>query len=316
MKDYRILAVGLLFAAGCSLLTSDHLPQGSPSGTTTAAYYFLPKAMLHVQLKKAGDAYQLKYLDPEIVPDNSRLYRFDYHASALSEDTLNVQIGPNGLLKKIDSSTEDKSGQIILKLAEIAKEAAKAAIAFPGGVGAGEADFIFSPEDVQQINQRIKVIAPGGPQMVIDPPVLSQSSSIETDHRDGVCFRPKLAHTLTFFDGGVPVETHTLLMPNGAPILELPIKRAAFVKKITNVTFEDGILTEVHLEKPSEGLACMEIPLAIAKDIASLPAELIQLKINYNNQNAELSNAEKNAIDAAIARQAAAATPIPSTPHP
>jgi hypothetical protein len=78
----------------------------------------------------------------------------------------------------------------------------------------------------------------------------------------------------------------------------MPITRAAFVRKVTNLTFDSGVLTEIHIEKPSEALAFMEIPLTIAKAILSVPAELIQLKINYSSRDKELHDARKAELEA------------------
>lgn len=76
----------------------------------------------------------------------------------------------------------------------------------------------------------------------------------------------------------------TVYLPNGAPILSLDVTRAAFVTKKTKLTFADGVLTGVDLEKPSEILAGLEIPIHLIKTIVSLPSDIIQLKINYSSQ--------------------------------
>ena len=79
-------------------------------------------------------------------------------------------------------------------------------------------------------------------------------------------------------------KTETVFLPNGAPILALDVTRAAFVKKVTRVTFEDGILTELYVNKPSEVLAFLEIPFYLVQSIVALPTELIQVKIGYSDK--------------------------------
>lgn len=300
----RILLTLLLgsWLPGCAMVTSSHLPTGVPSRSTSAAYYFLPKADLHVQLKRAGNGVQLAYLDDmHLVPDESQLYVLNYNPSPLSDDSVDVQLGTNGLLQKIESSAEDKTGAIILKLVEAGKEAFKAA-ALVGGVGIGEGDFIFAPEDVEHVNQEVANLSRGASLRIeISPPVPQGAVSGVQECEGGVCFRPLVAHRVSFVANGVPVESHVILIPNGAPILSLPIRRAAFVKKVTNITFEDGILKEVHLEKPSEALGFMDIPVGIAKAISSVPGELLQLKVDYVKQDTALLQEQKNALDAAKA---------------
>jgi hypothetical protein len=215
-----------------------------------------------------------------------------------SEDTVNLTIDPDGLLKKIESSTEDKTGQIILKLIETAKEAAKAAALAPAGVATQTGDYVFNPEEVDAANARIRSdLGAGAPEIRIDPPVPHSLPDAKCDG-DGVCFRPLRPYVVTITVGGIPFHSEIVLMPNGAPILSLPIHRAAFVKNITNVTFDRGILTEVRIEKPSELLAFFEIPLAVAKAIASVPAELLQLKIDYSSKEKGLAEAQKAQLEA------------------
>lgn len=326
--DTIIVLVAVLLLAGCSsvIITSDHIPPDTTMHSTSGAYYFLPKATLRVRLEQAGQDCQLTFDEQkgvQIVPDEDHLYIFDYNRSSLSNDTLTVQIGTNGLLQKIESSAEDKTGDIILKLVELGKEAFKAA-AVVGGVGKTGADFVFSPEDFETVNTKILAINSNCPQIKIDPPVVKSTSEgrIAASQKavcaqEGVCFRPLLAHTLSFvLKDDTPIESHSILIPNEAPILSLPIKRAAFVKVITNVTFDNGILKEVHIEKPSEVAAALQIPVEIAKTIASIPGEILQLKVDYTNKQRDLATAQKNSIDAAKALKEAEKTTKGPAPNP
>jgi hypothetical protein len=216
----------------------------------------------------------------------------------------------------VQSSTEDKSSQIIAKLIDTATEAAKAAAFMaPGRFKKAETapelvvDYVFAPEDVDDVNRRIKHdlgLKPEdetAPQIIIDPPIVRPPPGSPTARcaRDGVCFRPVLPYSVTLMLNGFTFWSETALMPNGAPILTLQIHRAAFVANITNVTFDQGILTEVHIEKPSEVLGFMEIPLAIAKAITSVPAEILQFKIDYSTKQQSLSEAKKTQLEAAQA---------------
>jgi hypothetical protein len=244
------------------------------------------------------DTNKTQIIERKIVPDSSQLYTLDYQRSALSEDTLTLTIDSDGLLKKIESSTEDKTGQIILKLIETAKEAAKAAALAVAGVATQTGDYVFAPENVDAINKRIKAdLGEEAPQITIDPPVLPSPPTARCDG-DGVCFRPLRPYVVTVTLGGRPFRSETVLLPNEAPILSLPVHRAAFVKNVTNATFNQGILTEVHIEKPSELLAFFEIPLAVAKAIAAVPAELLQVKIDYSSKEKQLADAQKAQLEA------------------
>ena len=98
-------------------------------------------------------------------------------------------------------------------------------------------------------------------------------------------------------------QTELVFLPNGAPILALDVSRAAFVKKVTKVTFEDGILTELYVNKPSEVLAFLEIPFYLVQSIVALPTELIQVKIKYSTSQTSLYEQQLKELQALKALQ-------------
>ncbi|WP_422040134.1 hypothetical protein [Roseibium sp.] len=44
------------------------------------------------------------------------------------------------------------------------------------------------------------------------------------------------------------------------------------MKKVTDLTFEDGVLTKADITKPSEILGCISIPATILKAIVGFPS--------------------------------------------
>jgi hypothetical protein len=62
---------------------------------------------------------------------------------------------------------------------------------------------------------------------------------------------------------------------------------------VTSLGFDHGILTEVDINKPSEALAFMDIPLAIAKAFVDVPAQLVQLKFNFAKSDTDLLSQQK-----------------------
>ncbi len=307
MFRYLSLFVALTAVSGCSVVTSTRLPIDQLSARTTAAYYFLPKSMIHVQLLESTDKsgkvkHALQYAETLMVPDSSELFVLDYNQSALSDDSLTIQLTAEGLLKRVETTAEDKSGEIIVKLAEVGKEAAKAAV-YVSSVGESPKvirDFMISPSDVCKVNSEILGATEEKLKIDLKPLVSPSPSSRGTDDRgmSGICFRPQIPYQLSFREGERVIEQHILLLPDGSPRVCMAIERAAFVKKVTNLAFEKGILTEVHIDKPSEALGFMEIPVAIAKAIASVPADLIQLRINYSNKEKDLADARKSELEA------------------
>jgi len=84
-----------------------------------------------------------------------------------------------------------------------------------------------------------------------------------------------------------------LLLPNEASVLALDISRAAFVEKKINVDFDDGILKQVTIKKPSGALELVSIPIEIIQAFVALPGELVQLKINLSSKDKNLYEAQK-----------------------
>jgi len=90
-------------------------------------------------------------------------------------------------------------------------------------------------------------------------------------------------------------------LPNHAPVLGYNLGRAALVTKKSGLTFKDGCLVEVGVDKPSQVLAGVQIPLNIAKKVVALPTDLIQLKLNIQNSNNALLTAQTGQIAAQTA---------------
>jgi len=53
------------------------------------------------------------------------------------------------------------------------------------------------------------------------------------------------------------------------------------VEKIQELTFDNGILKEVHVKRPSEVEGFLTIPVNMVKALAGLPLELIQFKVDH-----------------------------------
>jgi hypothetical protein len=246
----------------------------------------------------------IKLVDTAYVPDPRLQFILNYKGLATSEDDVKVTIGANGLLTKIVVTSEDKSGAIILKLIDIGKEVAKMGVIFSEG-GQVVYDATFDPFDLQArtrvknelaaYNCSYRLTRISGNSVDV---ARSVSTSETVSPTSGVAFRPVFAYNLMLMNDGRPASVQTVLLPNEAQVMTIPITRAAFVKKVTTVAFDHGLLTEVDINKPSEMLAFMDIPLAIAKAIVDVPAELVQLKINTSKGNTDLANQQKSELQA------------------
>lgn len=119
--------------------------------------------------------------------------------------------------------------------------------------------------------------------------------------KDGIYYRTVLPYKMTLlaWEAGSLVRKieRIVMLPNESPTYLFDMKRSALVKKTYDVKFENGFLTSAKINKPSEWLAGVSLPVDILKGIASIPAELIQLKFNYNSNQQALLDAEKAKFD-------------------
>ncbi len=247
----------------------------------------------------------LSYVGVNYTPDPNCQFLLDYHAVSTADDDVKVTIGSDGLLTKVDVTSEDKTAAIILKLVDIAKEAAKISILAEGGTIVYDATFdpfdrwesARVKKDLRAFNCSYELLRISGNEQDLSKTVVNRETGFDRIIH-GIAFRPVFSYNLHLRNDGIPTSLQTVLLPNQAQVMSLPVTRAAFVKKVTTLGFDHGILTDVHISKPSEVLGFLEIPLGIAKAIVSIPAELIQLKIDTTKSNTELLEAQKAGIEA------------------
>ena len=320
-KGLFILIAGILFFSGCAsqVIQSSKNPHTlSTSLTKPGAGYFLPKGYIRVQLKPNNENKKELTINTIYEPDPDHFYALDYVPSVKSDDKVTVTLNNKSLLEKIEVESDEKSDEIIIKLIEIAKEAVKLAGTFPAAplVGAEKIeyfDIILDPEDLLNSNEtaEMKVLSDLGIKLKLvaikvrggeaGQPKKSATAAIKGrgNYQKGIYYRPLLPHRLTIENTiNKSFTTETIYLPNRAPILVFDITRASFVKKVTNLTFTDGVLTEFEINKPSQFLAGIEIPLNLVKALVALPAEIIQLKFNISSENEKLLKQQKAEIEA------------------
>lgn len=271
-------------------------------------------------------------------PDPEYLFRLDHVRDFFADDKLTVTLNPNGLLAKVDISAEDKTGEFVTKIAELAKESAKAFAAVALTNDKAKADpnspFYFTvivdpadPKEIERLNTKLDTLNcdihvdsvrdslskvgtddPKSNSLKSDP---LTSASPKVTGGSGIYFRPALPYKLIFasMKQGEPRREiqNTLLLPNKAPVMFLDFKRIAFGKYTHVVEFDsnNGLLKQMNFSVPSSALGFMAVPIEIAKAIASIPGEIIQLKFNVVSKEeallskqAELIESQKKRLEA------------------
>lgn len=131
------------------------------------------------------------------------------------------------------------------------------------------------------------------------PPTVSaeERQSVSSSCKEGICYRPAEPFHFVIKEDDREIHRQTRLLPVQNRIAHIDISRAALVEKITVIDFENGMLKQVDIQKPSEALAIASLPVEILKAIVAIPAELIQLKIDTTDRDQKLIDAQKNLIE-------------------
>lgn len=325
---YQLLTCVLILSltSGCATVTTSRHVDAKVSlpSDHAALRYFLPKGVIRVAVMKkdlgvpvggAANAphtlsYRLDVSDVSYVPDYSQGYELHYHPSIWAEDAVTVTANSKGLLSKVQVTTEDKTGAIFLKLAELGKEAVKAAfVSFETKPGEEVVyEEILDPLDaaaVVALDTKVKSIdaslsfdaAPEGGVPGAGP------ATAPTTNVTGVVYRPLIACKIKTRSGGTP--NAIVYVPNIYTLDSFSISRGAFIKKVSTLGFDNGVLTEIVLNKPSEAYGFMTLPVDLVKLIASIPGELLTIRVTNAKGDTDVLKAQTALIEAEAALQKA-----------
>jgi hypothetical protein len=141
----------------------------------------------------------------------------------------------------------------------------------------------------------------------------------------GVLYRPNMTHKIIILRKNDPggrepwklFTTRRIEMPNVSPVLLIGVDRAVFTQRKTTLRFNQGVLTDVAVEKGSELVGFVSIPLAVAKAVVDVPGRLVTLRITDAQNQTALLNAQTELIETISQyRNVVGADPPRSAPFP
>lgn len=258
------------------------------------------------------------------VPDPTRTFVATPIHSPWRSDTFKLTTSAAGLLEGYKGSADDKTGEVILKIVDIYKGVAMAARKTATRIQSVEK----APDEKEVLDKY-----PFKYERAVDPtdPAALQNvgtdlHNLEADYQfelktDPAYVAPALKPAPTggslyyrrpvlqilevkvVGDDGISrfVQSVPLLLPNQGPIASIDISAAPMVKSDFDFAFKDGMLISFDSTKPSEMLAGFSLLADTVKGIVALPAEIVQLKINYSSKAQELSEKQKSELEAKVA---------------
>jgi hypothetical protein len=264
----------------------------------------------------------------QTIPDRNYLMRLSQDPSASFHDTVEVKMTADGLLTSVSSLVTDEGPKIVASLARLAKLAAGVPdTTKSSGVESGGREVTFEivgrlvvdptdPADAQSLHRRYGIRLEAAPMISGTDPrcVLTPAGACEpVCAQSGVCYRPVVPYSIKVTPSAVVTPPkpgakgsisvlpegiqEIYMLPNRSPVVCLPIDRVPFVTSKFKVAFEDGLLTEMSSDKPSEILGFLQIPLTIARAIVSVPGELLQVKVTNTGNVAKAAESEKKAFE-------------------
>lgn len=332
-----ILLTGLL--SSCRVVKTDFSSKASKKATV---YYYLPESIIKIRSNvKVAAVYntddstlnasskiieQSFVTTTEMIADTKDLLSLNYIPNALMADDIKYGVNSKGLLETVNITTEDRTADIISKLAEapqlILGTSAGASKAPNTIVKIKEfsADFVVKASSITNAKLPIKwnLIIPN--ELGIDEFItidatynlssldtITKSSSLgdlvkinskkDTTETEGILTRPLKNLQLKIESISVGTENTlptNIVIADNTKLITIPVNRTAFVKRVNKIGIQDGVILTNEITKPSSIEGFISIPINIAKAIVSIPAQLIQFRYDNTKRVDELEKAKLN----------------------
>ena len=244
---------------------------------------------------------------PILVPDPDHIYVLRHDGDSTITETLDIQIGPDGLLEKIDVSSKDSLPGVVDELTSFIVGVSKGE--FPSATVSGrqedgapspntgpfKIEAVFDPNDKASLVTYLKGY---GVDLTIEKKFkkINNNKQNNSNCENLICYRFLVPWKVSIVDN-VTRETvdFVMLLPNEAPIAGIDVKRLALVENETTLQFNKGLLTSAKYINPSVVTSIVKIPVSMLTAIVSIPSALFQFTLKSKTDSAELT-AQKNLL--------------------
>ena len=247
-------------------------------------------------------------MTPSIVPDGGQHFKVRYDRSIFSDDSLLVETDNNQLLTSATIETNDQSGAILVELAKLLATAARLASGispqvqtFSGApVTIPLATLYFDPTNKDDVD-RVTTLLAGKFIMSVNPSPEAVTIPPACNHT--LCYRPLVPVTVRFqTKQGGNIDEFLVNAPDPHRLVGVDIERSSFVTRKTVLLFENGSLTKYDLNKPSELLAGVKVPLeifeAVISALTNTVTKVLGVSQNEVEQQTALINAQSTLLSA------------------
>lgn len=339
--------------------------------------------------------YTVRLGDLKYIPDTNHAYFLEHNENVLFDDNITIEVGENQLLTSAQAVAKDQTGEVLIKLADLAGTIAKMTTGVPS---APKSQMWSAPID------RNKVMADKGPiyicvlpdikniDTILDPTNLAApddttinfsisklNTSLAEAHlpiqikasplvklenkpqsypalkdngfeigeffnwdgcyksnsciSKGVLVRSPIPYFITVdvtkntgdsrfyriasddeiknktiqkfidpqeclnqFEVKETRQTFLAMAPNDGPITNVDVSRASFVTKTTKLSIVNGMLRKIEMEKPSQLMGFIKIPVDMAKAVAEIPGSILSFQIKNTQDEASFYKAQTDLL--------------------
>ena len=211
-------------------------------------------------------------------PQRNYIYDDDYHLTVNSKHLLSTG----------NATAEDRTANVIGQIASLVTSVTGvpllgARVAEPPKKRNQPFYLSFHTDNCGEYKAAKEVLVSRGFSLVLDPrPCPAESKNpirpprLNVDGANGLVFRLaqpyQVSLTYTTLDGDSTLKAGYRLLLPGLDEYVLDYNRVPFVKKVTEIGFTDGMLTDYHENLPSPVLGVLGIPKSIVGAIVPLPS--------------------------------------------
>ena len=270
-------------------------------------------------------AKQSKYIDTieikklKTAPDTSLPFIAELSHSGRRDDNFNIKTNDKGLLDSFKGDSEDQTDTLIIESVSAITGLLKLPTTFRFSASSSvpsdlTKEIIFSfkytknfkPNDKNVLNDIKNDLKNRHALYVIkSEPIKKFAECDSSDKWPGLLYRRPVEYNIevtSSMSSNQPnfSKSFSFYLLNDGPIASITLPASPFVKTEYDIDFQEGMLISVNSIRPSESLEIVRTIPQMLKAIVDIPAQLIQLKIDYSSKDKALIDAQKELLNAQL----------------
>ena len=129
-------------------------------------------------------------------------------------------------------------------------------------------------------------------------PSTGRAASLMASCTSSICYRAPAPYRLGVRVAGVRDVSEVVMLPNEAPVMSLSLPAGVFATSQSRVELAQGMPATVVIDQGNELVGVTAIPLTVINGFFEAVSEVVQLRINFNNQDADLMESDLKRLKA------------------